>query len=313
MLMKKGKDEILAKAEVAVATDLDRNSNRNPNRSRPPRTSETRPKGKGKGRSQKGKSTSTTHTSRDRKPKEPCSYCGGTNHSARTCYKRQNDEKNEKSKTPHQQANLNLQIDETTLMFQNSVLTVFHSESDPHTDTTRWGENEQVEETATYRDHDEHTDDESTTEHNNETQEKGEYYKEETIYEKTNEATEALEQIVKTMNQLPNNHYVWGYPDPTRVYYTYEQGDKWEGTTNDEYQHKKDFIQWYDSQLHNMTEMKAMQMLMGYYDELTEGTEANDQEAPANFQVETKHKIEKEGIKQEHVNEELTTEYAKTD
>jgi hypothetical protein len=59
--------------------------------------------------------------------------------------------------------------------------------------------------------------------------------------------------------------------------------------------------------------MKAMQMLMGYYDELTEGIEANDQEAPANFQAETKPEIEKEGIKQEHVNEELTTEYAKTE
>jgi hypothetical protein len=36
-----------------------------------------------------------------------------TNHSARTCDKRQNDEKNEKNKTPHQQANLNLQIEES--------------------------------------------------------------------------------------------------------------------------------------------------------------------------------------------------------
>jgi hypothetical protein len=68
-----------------------------------------------------------------------------------------------------------------------------------------------------------------------------------------------------------------------------------------------------DNQLHNMAEMKAMQMLMGYYGELTEGIEANDQEAPANFQAETKPEIEKEGIKQEQVNEELTTEYAKTE
>ena len=43
-------------------------------------------------------------------------------------------------------------------MFQNSVLSVLQSESDPHSDTTRWGENEQVEETATDSDHDEHTD-----------------------------------------------------------------------------------------------------------------------------------------------------------
>jgi hypothetical protein len=90
----------------------------NRNRSHPPRISETRQKGKGKGRSQKGKSTSTNRTSGDREPKAPCSYYGGTNHSARTCYKRQNDEKNEKNKTPHQQANNNLQIDETALMFQ---------------------------------------------------------------------------------------------------------------------------------------------------------------------------------------------------
>ncbi len=63
-------------------------------------------------------------------------------------------------------------------MFQNSVLTVFHSESDPHSDTTRWGENEQVEETATNSDHDEHTDEERNTEHENE---KDEYDKEENI------------------------------------------------------------------------------------------------------------------------------------
>ncbi len=57
-----------------------------------------------------------------------------------------------------------------------------------------------------------------------------------------------------------------GYPDPTRVYYTYEQGDKWEATTDE-----RDFMQWYDNQLHNMAEMKAIQMLMGHYDELTMG------------------------------------------
>ena len=41
-----------------------------------------------------------------------------------------------------------------------------------------------MEETATDSDHDEHTVEESKTEHNNETQEKGEYYKEEPIFEK---------------------------------------------------------------------------------------------------------------------------------
>ncbi len=138
-----------------------------------------------------------------------------------------------------------------------------------------------MEETATDSDHEEHTAEESKTEHNNETQEKSEYYKEEIIYEKANKATKAIEQIVKTMNQLPDHHYVWGYPDPTRVYYTYEQEDKREDTTNNESQHKRDFIQWYDNQLHNTAEMKAMQMLMGYYDGLTGEIEANDQEALA--------------------------------
>ena len=118
-----------------------RNDNfRNPNRHRPhqSRTSETgREEGKGEGR--KGKA-STPRTYGDRQPKDPCSYCGGDNHSARTCYKRQNDEKNEKSPTTHKQANLNVQIDETALMFQNSALTVFTSESSSHTDPNRWGE-----------------------------------------------------------------------------------------------------------------------------------------------------------------------------
>jgi hypothetical protein len=42
-------------------------------------------------------------------------------------------------------------------MFQNSVLSVLQSESDPHSDTTRWGENTQVEETATDSDQVEET------------------------------------------------------------------------------------------------------------------------------------------------------------
>ena len=240
---KKGKEEIQAKAKVAIATDLE-------TQTVTVLTHHETPKPDRKEKAKVAVKKANPHqqivrTSSDRKPKEPCSYCSGTNHSARnTCYKRQNDEKNEKNKTPHQQANLNLQIDETTLMFQNSVLTVFHTESDPHTDTTRWGENEQVEETATDSDQEEHKNEESKTEHNNETQEKGEYYKEETIYEKTNEATEALEQIVKTMNQLPDNHYVWGYPDPTKVYYTCEQGNNNGGN-----QQRMDFIHWYDHTL----------------------------------------------------------------
>jgi hypothetical protein len=120
---------------------------------------------------------------------------------------------------------------------------------------------------------------------------------------KTNEATKALKQIVKTMNQLPDNHYVLRYPDPTRAYYTYEQGDKWEETTNDEYQHKRDFIQWNDNQLYNME----------HYDGLTVEMEANYQEALATSQAEMKPDKEEEGIKPEHGNIKLTTEYAKTE
>jgi hypothetical protein len=116
-----------------------------------------------------------------------------------------------------------------------------------------------VNKTATDSDRDEHTDEESKTEHNNETQYKDEYDKEENIWDRADEETKALEQIVKTINRLPDNHYVWGYPDPTRVYVTYEQDNDNGGS-----QQRIDFIQWYDSQLHNTAEMKAMQMLMGY-------------------------------------------------
>jgi uncharacterized protein YbcC (UPF0753/DUF2309 family) len=62
-----------------------------------------------------------------------------------------------------------------------------------------------------------------------------------------------------------------------------------------------------------MAEMKAMQMLMGHYDGLTEGIDANDQETLANLQAETKPEIEKEGTKQEQVNVELMSDYAKTE
>ncbi len=97
----------------------ERHQNRNPSRS-----PSTRPKGKGKGRAQKGNSQTPARTYGDRKPQDPCSYCGGANHTARTCYKRKNEEKSEKGKPPHQQANLNVLIDETALMFQQTVLSI---------------------------------------------------------------------------------------------------------------------------------------------------------------------------------------------
>ena len=115
------------------------NSDRNRQNSRP---NHNRPKGKGKGRQQKGQSPTDPRTLGDRKPKEPCSYCGGENHTARTCYKRQNDEKNAKTSTTHKQANLNVQIDEQALMFSQTVLTVSLSDSLPEPDTNRWGESE---------------------------------------------------------------------------------------------------------------------------------------------------------------------------
>ena len=128
-----------------------------------------------------------------------------------------------------------------------------------------------MDETATDSDHEENTAEKKNTEHDNETQEKGEYDKEENIWERANEETKALEQIVKTMNQLPDNHYVWGYPDPSRVYYTYEQGNKWKATNNE-----RDFMHWYDIQLHTMAELKTIQMMMRPDDELTTGVKETE-------------------------------------
>jgi hypothetical protein len=76
---------------------------------------------KGKGRTQTGQSPNPARTLSDRKPKEPCSYGVDANYTARTCYKRQNDEHNDKNPT-HKQANLNIQIDEQALILTQSVL-----------------------------------------------------------------------------------------------------------------------------------------------------------------------------------------------
>jgi hypothetical protein len=53
------------------------------------------------------------------------------------------------------------------------------------------------------------------------------------------ENTKVYAEIVKTINSLPNNHYAWGYLDPTRAYYG--------GEHNEEQQGQNDFIKWYDS------------------------------------------------------------------
>ncbi len=74
---------------------------------------------------------------------------------------------------------------------------------------------------------------------------------------KEHENTRIYAQIVKTINNLPNNRYAWGYQDPTRAYYS--------GEHNKGQQGRNDFINWYDMQIHNMAEIKATQFLMGYY------------------------------------------------
>ncbi len=208
-----------------------------------------------------------------------------TNRSARTCYKRQNDEKNEKNKTPHQQANLNLQIEKTALMLQNSVLSVLQTEPESHTDTTRWGENTQVEETATDSDQVEDTINEEEADD-----------KDVEIDESDNGEAKAFEHIVKTMNHLPDNHYEWGYPDPTNTYY----GADKVVTGNNEDKQRVDFIHWYDNQLHTMAEFKAIQMLMGCYDELTTEMEGQEQEAQTPSREEAKPAKQNAKNKKEH-------------
>jgi hypothetical protein len=127
-------------------------------------------------------------------------------------------------------------------MFQNSVLSVLQSESESHTDTTRWGENTQVEETAT------DSDQENTINEGEADDEDGD------IDESYNGEAKAFEHIVKTMNHLPDNHYVWGYPDRTNTYYG---ADKF-GTENNGDKQRVDFIHWYDNQLHLMAEFKTI-------------------------------------------------------
>jgi hypothetical protein len=122
-------------------------------RSRTPSKGKGKGKGKSSHRRDKGKS-SYRSTSGDRtpydgtqtKPKETCGYCGG-NHIARNCWKRQNEEKKDGvvkfSTPPHKQANLNLQIEEASMMFSQSVVSVVPSDT-PISPTflTQWGEND---------------------------------------------------------------------------------------------------------------------------------------------------------------------------
>ncbi len=85
---------------------------------------------------------------------------------------------------------------------------------------------------------------------------------EESSHNTEHEDTRANAEIVKTINTLPDNHYAWGYQDPTKAYYVFSPESKVnKGRT--------DFINWYDMQIHNMAEIKATQFLMNYYDGLT--------------------------------------------
>ncbi len=93
----------------------------------------------------------------NRKPKEvafaktptgdPCSYCGRTNHNARNCYKRQEDEKT-KLTSSHKQAHQSILVDETAFQFSQSVLSVYHSDfpNNPHHHGNDWGEQTQYQE-----------------------------------------------------------------------------------------------------------------------------------------------------------------------
>jgi hypothetical protein len=104
--------------------------------SRTSRRSNPKGRGKGKPSDQRGNSTPRDN----RKPKEvtsvnpptgdPCSYCGRTNHNARNCYKRQEDEK-KKSTTPHKQAHQSILVDETAFQFSQSVLSISHFDFNP--------------------------------------------------------------------------------------------------------------------------------------------------------------------------------------
>ncbi len=81
--------------------------------------------------------------------------------------------------------------------------------------------------------------------------------KEESSHDTEHEDTRAYAEIVKTINTLPDDHYAWGYLDPTRAYYG--------GEHNEGQQGRNEFIKWYDMQIHNMAEIKATQFLRGYY------------------------------------------------
>ena len=137
-------------------------------------------------------------------------------------------------------------------MFQQTVVTVFNA--DQPADTIRWGETvnqEEIEGETT------NSDQQSSMEGEKDMTENHQDDKEESSHDTEHEDTRANAEIVKTINTLPDDHYAWGYLDPTRAYYG--------GEHNEGQQGRNEFIKWYDMQIHNMAEIKATQFLMGYY------------------------------------------------
>jgi hypothetical protein len=56
---------------------------------------------------------------------------------------------------------------------------------------------------------------------------------------------------VRTMNELPDDHYVWEHMNPTITYYSKNEDEQNNQT--------RDFMIWYDNQLHNMAELRQTQ------------------------------------------------------
>jgi hypothetical protein len=144
-------------------------------------------------------------------------------------------------------------------MFQQTVVSV--SQSDQSSDSTRWGE-------TTSRDEKEYdttaSDQEDNEEGGNDTREESQGKIEENDCEEAKANTKDFTEIVKTMNNVPDDHYVWGYLDPIKAYYANENNAEAESNEN---KARTDFINWYDGQLHN---------IMENYEERTVETRSNN-------------------------------------
>jgi hypothetical protein len=134
--------------------------------------------------------------------------------------------------------------------------------------------------------------------------------KEESSYDREHEDTKAQAEIVKTINTLPDNHYVWGYLDPTKAYYGDEHSVEPGSKVN---KGRIDFINWYDMQIHNMAEIKATQFLMEYYNEPISEVKASQEvntEKGTSSKVEQAHEQGKDNDKQGNEEREPSIETA---